>query len=181
MASPDFRLLAWFSLDPLQYDRPEAAPEREADQATEGPPPGAFLVVEGQRVFRLTKPLITIGRLPDNDLVLVDRHVSRRHAQLRLRDGRYVISDLGSTAGTWVNGRAVVEHVLQPGDVISLATVELAYGEDPHGVPPAPPYPERPGGAAADAETPLHLSRSGLGDLLNDLDEESGPPIFSSW
>lgn len=181
MASPDFRLLAWFSTDPLQYARSREAPVARVDQDTEGPPPGAFLVVEGQRVFRLTKPLVTIGRLPDNDLVLVDRHVSRRHAQLRLRDGRYVISDLGSTAGTWVNGRAVVEHVLKPGDVISLATVELVYGEDPGGAPPAPPYPERPGGAGADMETPLHLRRSDLEDLLDEPDQETGRPTDPPW
>jgi pSer/pThr/pTyr-binding forkhead associated (FHA) protein len=56
--------------------------------------------------------------------------VSRRHAQLRLRFGRYTLYDLDSQSGTLVNGQPVQEWVLQPGDVMSLGGVNLIYTED---------------------------------------------------
>ncbi len=90
----------------------------------------AYLVVEGNKTFMLTTPVLSIGRDPNNALVLGDMRVSRMHAQLRQIQGQYVIFDLQSTGGTTVNGRQVVQQALVPGDVISLAGVELVYGQD---------------------------------------------------
>jgi len=71
--------------------------------------------------------------------------VSRSHAQLRLRFGHYVVYDLGSTAGTFVNGQRIEECVLRPGDVISLGGVPVIYGEDASkGPEPHPPHSTRP-------------------------------------
>lgn len=92
----------------------------------------AFLILDGQHTVPLTKPLITLGRRLNNPIILDSPSVSRAHAQLRLRYGRYVIYDLGSTGGTFVNGQRVEECVLRPGDVISLADMRLIYGEDEH-------------------------------------------------
>lgn len=89
----------------------------------------AFLIIDGQRHVVLTMPQITLGRRADCDIVLENRAVSRRHAQLRWRFGRFVLFDLGSRAGTRVNGDLVSESVLQPGDVIQLADATLIYGE----------------------------------------------------
>lgn len=93
-------------------------------------PGRAYLVVEGSETLLLATPVVTIGRDPGNAFVLGDMRVSRTHAQLRLIQGQYVIFDLQSTGGTTVNGRPVVQQVLVPGDVISLAGVELVYGQD---------------------------------------------------
>jgi hypothetical protein len=93
-------------------------------------PPRAFLILEGARTVLLEQPMVNIGRRLDNHIILDDSRVSRAHAQLRLRFGRYVIYDLGSRGGTFVNGQQVQECVLRPGDVISLAGVPLIYGED---------------------------------------------------
>ncbi len=84
-----------------------------------------------RRVDLYAGPL-AIGRAPENDLVLDDRRVSRRHAEVRLRLGRYTLHDLGSTNGTFVNGRRVAEIVLGDADRISLGGVELVFrhGED---------------------------------------------------
>ena len=88
----------------------------------------AFVVVEGRHIS-LDRPVITIGRRADNDIVLEAPAVSRQHAQLRWRYGRFVIYDLGSRAGTIVNGQAITEWALQPGDIIVLNNISLIYGE----------------------------------------------------
>lgn len=88
-----------------------------------------YLIIEGQRVFDLGMPTVRIGRAFDNDLILEDRRVSRYHAQLRLRYGRYMLQDLGSSGGTLVNGYPVQEIALRHGDVLSLSGLELVYAE----------------------------------------------------
>ena len=73
-----------------------------------------------------------IGRMPDNDLVLSDLNVSRRHAELRKSPtGRYEIVDLGSHNGTFVNGQQVSSQVLSEQDIVSIgsSTFRLKDGE----------------------------------------------------
>jgi hypothetical protein len=89
----------------------------------------AYLIIDGQRHIALNQPLMTIGRRVDNDIVIESPSISRRHAQIRWRYGRFVIYDLGSQGGTMVNGQSVTESVLHNGDVISLSLVPLIYGE----------------------------------------------------
>jgi len=86
-------------------------------------------VREGDRRRELPlgpEPLAT-GRDPQNDVVVDDRRVSRKHAEIRLRLGRYTLYDLQSTNGTFVNGRRVAEVVLSDGDRISVGGVELVF------------------------------------------------------
>jgi len=93
-------------------------------------PENAFLIVEGVKVFPLKLPVINIGRRLDNQLIIDDPRVSRNHAQLRAIKGRFVVFDLNSTGGTFVNGQRASQTVLYPGDVISLAGVALIFGQD---------------------------------------------------
>ncbi len=93
-------------------------------------PRNAQLIVGGTRYMPLDRPVINIGRRHDNHIVIDDVRVSRLHAQLRLRFGYYVLYDLGSSGGTYVNDNAVTECILKPGDVVSLAGVLLVYVED---------------------------------------------------
>ncbi len=99
-------------------------------------PDNAFLIVEGVKVFPLILPVVNIGRRLDNQLIIDDPRVSRNHAQLRTIKGRYVVFDLNSTGGTFVNGQRTSQSVLYPGDVISLAGVALIFGQD--NPPPRP-------------------------------------------
>jgi pSer/pThr/pTyr-binding forkhead associated (FHA) protein len=95
-------------------------------------PPGraAFLIVGGTRVFPLNQAVTNIGRRLDNHLVVDDPRVSRYHAQIRYVRGRFILFDLNSTGGTYINGQRVNQSVLYPGDVISLAGLPIVFGQD---------------------------------------------------
>lgn len=93
-------------------------------------PHNAFLIVHGTKVFPLIKTVVNVGRRIENDLTIDDPRVSRNHAQLRVVNGRYVIFDLNSTGGTYVNSQRSHQSMLYPGDVISLAGVPLIFGQD---------------------------------------------------
>jgi hypothetical protein len=109
----------------------KAGGETPEGDAVIAPPGRPFLILEGRRHVSLIQPVVSIGRTLDNDIILEDSRVSRHHAQLRRRYGRYVLYDLGSFRGTQINGYPVEECVLHSGDVISLAGVQIIYGEDP--------------------------------------------------
>lgn len=93
----------------------------------EGPPPGYCLVIDGTRRFALRRVVVDIGRLPANHLVIDELSVSRRHAQLRYSGEAFVLIDLNSTGGTYLNGQPVQQARLQDGDLISLAGVPLLF------------------------------------------------------
>lgn len=65
-----------------------------------------------------------VGRLPDNDIVVNDKRVSRHHAEVAQRGDRWILRDVGSTNGIAVNGKKVKEAILKPGDTISIGGVE---------------------------------------------------------
>jgi Protein of unknown function (DUF3662)/FHA domain len=105
-------------------------PVHAVSVASERNPRNPQLIVNGLQTIQLTRQVINIGRRHDNHIVIDDQRVSRSHAQLRLRFGRYVLYDLSSSGGTTVNDQVVQECILKPGDVISLAGVSLVYIED---------------------------------------------------
>jgi hypothetical protein len=78
--------------------------------------------LQGER-FTVTLPC-TIGR-KDCDLILDDRLVSRRHAELKLVENKLVIEDLASTNGTKVNGKKVTKKQLIPNDLLSIGPSNL--------------------------------------------------------
>jgi hypothetical protein len=92
--------------------------------------PNAYLILDGYRTFPLHQRVVNIGRRLGNHIVIDDPRVSRSHAQVRTVRGRYVLFDLNSTGGTFINGLRITQHSLKPGDVISLAGYTLIYGED---------------------------------------------------
>lgn len=80
-----------------------------------------------ERTYLLDRRLITIGRSLENNIVLEDARVSRHHAQLRLIGDQFCVLDLGSTNGTFVNGRKIREQVIGPGDEVSFGGIPLVY------------------------------------------------------
>ena len=78
-----------------------------------GPTPGATFSLEGDQ--------LVIGRDSSSGVAINDAEISRKHARLNFQGGKYVIEDLGSTNGTFVNGQRLVSPVvLKSGDVVSL-------------------------------------------------------------
>jgi pSer/pThr/pTyr-binding forkhead associated (FHA) protein len=118
-------------------------------------PENAFLIVEGVKVFPLSTSVINIGRRLDNQLIIDDPRVSRNHAQLRSIKGRFVVFDLNSTGGTFVNGQRTSQSVLYPGDVISLSGVSLIFGQD--NPPPRPDLKETAPLQSATSDRPTAL------------------------
>ncbi len=92
---------------------------------------GASLSVsEGEapgREYRLHKRVVTIGRLPECDVVLADAGASRRHATIRAESGGHLLTDLGSTNGTFVNDEAIGERWLEDGDRITIGSTVIEF------------------------------------------------------
>lgn len=136
-SADEIKVVASNNFEPMadtQATQMPAAPEE--NQESENIPENAFLIIEGVKVHPLTEPVVNIGRRLENQLVIDDPRVSRNHAQLRAIKGRFVLFDLNSTGGTFVNGQRTSQTVLYPGDVISLAGVALIFGQD--NPPPRP-------------------------------------------
>lgn len=108
-----------------------AQPERVMDNP-DALPEGAFLIINGVENVPLRQGVVNIGRRLENHIIINDARVSRSHAQLRAVRGRYILFDLNSSGGTFVNGMRVTQHALKPGDVISLAGVPIIYGQETH-------------------------------------------------
>ena len=79
----------------------------------QGPTPGAAFTLEGDQ--------LNIGRDSTNEVAINDAEISRRHARLTFQGGKYVLEDLGSTNGTFVNGQRLAgPRVLKAGEVVSF-------------------------------------------------------------
>ena len=95
------------------------------------PPNTALLVVRrgpnaGSR-FLLDSELTEVGRRPDSDIFLDDVTVSRRHAQFYRHGGRFVVRDVGSLNGTYVNRERIEEAALSGGDEVQIGKFRLVF------------------------------------------------------
>lgn len=150
----EVRIMASFkttaSLGPTAAIAQESAAEEDISM-----PENAFLILDGRKVFPLKENVINIGRRLENQLAIDDPRISRTHTQLRAIKGRFVVFDLNSTGGTFVNGQRVSQTVLYPGDVLSLAGVTLVYGQD--NPPPRPDLRETGPLATRNADRPTAI------------------------
>jgi hypothetical protein len=96
-------------------------------QSTFDAPPAVLTLPGGQRI-ELHEGHYVLGRHLENDIVLNDTNVSRRHAEFVCAAGEVAVSDLGSTNGTKVNGVAVTgQQLLQHGYVINFGTAQVTF------------------------------------------------------
>jgi Protein of unknown function (DUF3662)/FHA domain len=87
----------------------------------------ALLLIDGRRIV-VGPAGATVGRGRQCDIVLNDPNVSRQHAEIRPRGGSWVLTDLGSTNGSQINGRRVEgPEVLRPGDEIELGASVMKF------------------------------------------------------
>jgi pSer/pThr/pTyr-binding forkhead associated (FHA) protein len=77
--------------------------------------------------FLIDKDVTTAGRHPESDIFLDDVTVSRRHAEVRRREGRFSVRDLGSLNGTYVNRERVDETELASSDELQIGKFKLVF------------------------------------------------------
>ena len=101
------------------------------EEVAKGATYGALLTFESGpfagRIVALPRQMVTIGRAPDNDVVVGDPATSGHHGRIEDRSGAFWISDLGSTNGTLVNGEPVIEKQLSDGDMIAIGQNNLRF------------------------------------------------------
>lgn len=99
----------------------------------ETPAMESFLrMVRGQQVgveYPLTKDVLTIGRNPGSDIFLNDMTVSREHAEIHKMADAFVIKDMHSFNGVWINNKTVDQHALRPGDYVQIGKYDFVYEE----------------------------------------------------
>ena len=87
----------------------------------------ALLLMDGKRLV-IGAAGATMGRSRQCEVMVDDPNVSRQHAEIRPRGGSWVVTDLGSTNGSRLNGRTLEQPtVLKPGDEIELGTTTLTF------------------------------------------------------
>ncbi|MFD5426679.1 FHA domain-containing protein [Streptomyces sp. NPDC127084] len=118
-AAPPAQVTPATPVAPVTPTGPHAAPEPEPEPHQHPAVTGSFR--QPTTVRPLPSRTIRIGRSPDNDLVIEDLIVSRRHAELRaLPDGSYEIADLGSHNGTYLNGQRITRAAVTPADILGI-------------------------------------------------------------
>ncbi len=82
-----------------------------------------------EKMYRIEKPVIKIGRQLDNDIIVEDKRVSRYHAQIKFEsNGQFTIYDLGSTNGITVNGTPHLrQHMLRSGDHFTIGSYDFNF------------------------------------------------------
>ena len=95
-------------------------------------PENVFLVFQGVKAIPLNQVVTSIGRSHDNTVVIDDPRISRHHLEIRVVQESFVLFDLQSTGGTYINGQRVNQGLLYAGDLISLAGVDLVFTQNRH-------------------------------------------------
>jgi pSer/pThr/pTyr-binding forkhead associated (FHA) protein len=120
---------ATLSLSPVEVE--DETSEEIFQPAEELEPGQALLVVKrganAGSTFLIDKDLTTAGRHPESDIFLDDVTVSRRHAEVRRAEGRFLVRDLGSLNGTYVNRERVDETELANGDEVQIGKFKLVF------------------------------------------------------
>jgi hypothetical protein len=110
--------------------RCEASLVEGEERVEPAPASAATLLIQEDgesRSVALASEVVTIGRLPDCQVTIADKGASRRHAQIRRKDDSYILTDLGSTNGTRVNGQTIQTRELADGDHVTIGSTVLEF------------------------------------------------------
>jgi pSer/pThr/pTyr-binding forkhead associated (FHA) protein len=137
---------------------------------------------EHLKTYEINEPAITVGRLPENTISIANMGVSRRHLRIESdASGTYILADLNSLNGTYINNKRVKTAPLANGDIISIGKYSIvfetgeatAHKEDqaPAAHPAAPtPAPEE------ETVAPVDSPAKANDDVLEEVAEASTPP-----
>jgi len=156
--------------------------DNEPTMMGQGRPPATLVIRQGPQAgmsFPISGNQIVMGREEGLDITLQDPEASRRHARINWQAGQYVIEDLGSTNGTFVNGVQITAlQPLNPGDSVGIGQTALVFqmeGAQQAGAPqqyqapaqqaPAPP-PAAPAEAGNDENKLMQYALYGCGCLI---------------
>jgi predicted component of type VI protein secretion system len=120
---------------------------------------------------------VSIGRLPDNDVVIDNPAVSGRHARVFREGNHYVVEDLKSTNGTFVNEKPIARHTLLEGDVVLVGKHSLVFTLA--GGEPAEEASEKAGGFVPDVGGTMMLDTLKQKELLAGLDQGRSSQMHS--
>ena len=105
---------------------------------------------------------MTVGRSPDNDIVIDDPTVSRKHARITFDGNRFYVEDLNSTSGTRVNGKNVMREAIMAGATIKLGNTEIGFdnkgGYQEKFPPPGAPASDNPGETRVIGKSPSSMT-----------------------
>jgi hypothetical protein len=119
----------------------------------------------------------TLGRQPGCEVTLKSSQVSRKHCQIFEKDGQLQVKDLGSSNGTFVNGKKIEDvHPLEQGDILALGTIEFRIESAS-----APAGATKPGSTAIaeGVSEPVPLSEDDVFDLFADEPSGGETPVVS--
>lgn len=140
----------------------------------QAPPKPRLLMLTGEQVGReylLTNRVTTIGRSASNDIVIADPRTSRRHVEIVQENGQFWALDAGSANGFYVNDLQVQRAQLQPGDLITIGLVRMAFQV---GDQPAPGNNQ----AAQAPVTTVMLDPQAINQVLNQANFQAGPTLI---
>jgi predicted component of type VI protein secretion system len=123
--------------------------------------------------FPVDKPVVVVGREATCEIHIDNLGVSRTHCQFIKRGQAYVLQDMNSANGTYVNGKRVGEHYLNDGDEILIGKHTLKYSA--HGTAQQPAAEQAPGAAGDDLQDALHTYVMDGARIRERLAEMSGP------
>ncbi|HSJ61242.1 MAG TPA: FHA domain-containing protein [Jiangellaceae bacterium] len=138
-AEPAAEVTSTMALQREDVERDEVGDLGPADQAAvDALPAGSALlaVLRGPNAgsrFLLDTDVVKAGRHPDSDIFLDDVTVSRRHAEFRRTPEGFVVTDVGSLNGTYVNRDRIDEVLLKGGDEVQVGKYRLVYYASQHG------------------------------------------------
>jgi hypothetical protein len=114
----------------IKARRQRKAEEEERARAYVGPIKGRLIVRDGPVVgqcFDIVEDAVYIGRSPENQMVIPDPTVSKRHAVIRIIGNTFEVEDLQSSSGTYINGQLVRKGNLKDGDSVRVGATELEF------------------------------------------------------
>jgi adenylate cyclase len=142
-----------------------------------------LISTDGTQSFELREgPALIIGRAPNSDVPIFDPTISRRHAEVQCGADKFVIRDLESSNGTYVNGERVSERAIAPGDVLTFGKVSFRVTEAPDLPTPvprsSPAHPTPDSGSRAGGTIRRQLPALGTRGMLSS--RLRGPDITAS-